>query len=64
MNHHGQSDLVSVPMPARCAACGAALTQDEVDIGVGIQRGPWYCTECGWSEIESFVPFKDDGDDL
>lgn len=34
-----------------CEHCGSFnLTRDEVDIGVGIQYGPWICQDCGWSE--------------
>lgn len=28
--------------------CGAVLEYDEVDIGVGVQRGNYYCPECDW----------------
>lgn len=31
-----------------CPECGAELEYDEVDIGVGVQRGNFYCPECGW----------------
>lgn len=50
-----------------CEHCGSFnLTRDEVDIGVGIQYGPWICQDCGWSEdsgldIRSFD--QGDGDD-
>lgn len=33
-----------------CPTCGAECVRDEVDIGVGIQYGPWACPNCGWSE--------------
>lgn len=33
-----------------CPVCGAPCTRDEVDIGVGVQVGPWHCTECDWDE--------------
>jgi hypothetical protein len=33
-----------------CPKCGAPCDCIEVDIGVGIQRSPWHCTECEWSE--------------
>ncbi len=24
--------------------------RDEIDIGVGVQCGPWHCADCGWYE--------------
>lgn len=33
-----------------CPACGGKLIRHEADIGVGIQYGPWHCTECVWQE--------------
>lgn len=33
----------------RCPKCATVLEYDEVDIGVGVQRGNYYCQECGWS---------------
>ena len=30
-----------------CPICGEPLEWDEVDIGVGIQRGPTYCSNSG-----------------
>lgn len=38
--------------PLNCPKCGAQCDRDEVDIGVGIQCGPWHCSNswCGWSE--------------
>lgn len=38
----------------KCPECGEACVRDEVDIGVGIQYGPWGCTECSWSEIRDY----------
>jgi ribosomal protein S27AE len=32
-----------------CPKCGAELEYDEVDIGVGVQRGNYGCPECGWA---------------
>ena len=32
----------------RCPICGALLSYDEVDIGVGIQTGNYRCDCCGW----------------
>lgn len=31
-----------------CPQCGAELEFDEVDIGVGVQRGNYRCPECHW----------------
>ncbi len=31
-----------------CPECGGPLDYDEVDIGVGVQRGNYGCPECGW----------------
>lgn len=33
-----------------CLRCGCECYRDEVDIGVGIQYGPWVCQECGWNQ--------------
>jgi len=32
-----------------CPECGGELEHDEVDIGVGTEQGPPYCTDCGWT---------------
>ena len=34
----------------QCPKCSAECWRDEVDIGVGVQYGPWRCSECGWGE--------------
>lgn len=34
----------------KCPNCEEDCDRDEVDIGVGIQYGPWRCLTCGWSE--------------
>ena len=34
----------------QCPECGGECVRNEVDIGVGIQRGPWRCIECGYTE--------------
>ena len=34
----------------KCPKCDAPCERDGVDIGVGTQYGPWYCTECDWLE--------------
>lgn len=36
--------------PLKCPKCGEMCDRDEVDIGVGIQYGPWGCNYCGWAE--------------
>ena len=38
----------------KCKKCGAECIRDEVDIGVGVQYGPWGCPECGWSQIDDW----------
>ena len=32
-----------------CPNCGYECYRDEVNVGVGIIKGPWGCP-CGWSE--------------
>lgn len=51
-----------------CPNCGCdELHRDEVDIGVGIQYGPWGCPNCGWSECNQYdlsdgkSPIQEDG---
>lgn len=39
----------------KCPECNAELSYDEVDIGVGIQRGNFRCDDCGWSEQKEKV---------
>lgn len=35
-----------------CPKCKSTdCFRDEVDIGVGIQYGPWHCNSCGWFEL-------------
>lgn len=38
-----------------CPRCGSELLFDEVDIGVGIQRGNYRCDNCGWNEEDNPV---------
>lgn len=39
----------------KCPKCGSTdIHRDEVDIGVGIQYGPYGCATCGWSEWEEY----------
>lgn len=46
-----------------CENCGSHdLFRDEVDIGVGIQYGPWICQDCGWSEDKGLDQVLDDSD--
>jgi hypothetical protein len=39
----------------KCPNCKTECDRDEVDIGVGIQHGPWQCNECGWIEIHKVI---------
>jgi hypothetical protein len=32
-----------------CVKCGSEMDYGEVDIGVGIMRGNYYCPDCGWT---------------
>ncbi len=34
----------------KCPKCGIDCERPEVDIGIGIQYGPWSCPKCGWSQ--------------
>lgn len=49
-----------------CPHCGAPCDREEVDVGVGVIRGPWGCGDCGWSEwpeYDSRSGVRRDGDD-
>ena len=54
-----------------CPECDADLEYDEVDIGVGVQRGNYRCPDCGWAPTTedcddptaSMLPWPDDDDD-
>jgi ribosomal protein L37AE/L43A len=49
----------------KCPKCGEECQREEVDIGVGIQTGPWYCTSCDWSEegdISAFITSLEEDD--
>lgn len=35
-------------MNDKCPECGARLECDEVDIGVGVLKGPPHCDDCLW----------------
>lgn len=44
-----------------CQNCGSnQVSRDEVDIGVGVQYGPWQCHDCGWYEGYIAEPPRDD----
>lgn len=34
----------------KCPQCNDDCWRDEVDVGVGVQYGPWRCNGCGWYE--------------
>lgn len=36
-----------------CPNCGEDCDRDEVDVGIGVMRGPWGCF-CGWSEDSKY----------
>lgn len=36
-----------------CPECGSTCYRDEVDVEVGVIKGPWGCP-CGWSEDERY----------
>ena len=36
----------------KCPKCNEELNFDEVDIGVGIQKGNYHCDVCGWRAEE------------
>lgn len=36
----------------QCPLCSGPCFRDKVDIGVGIQYGPWQCLDCFWCEGE------------
>lgn len=38
----------------KCLRCGEELDYEEVDIGVGILRGNYFCSKCGWSPSDEF----------
>jgi hypothetical protein len=38
----------------RCPKCKEECDRDCVDIGVGIEYGPWGCPGCGWSEYSEY----------
>lgn len=46
-----------------CPRCGAELEYDEVDIGVGVQRGNYRCSECGWEPKTRDYDIEDEDDE-
>jgi ribosomal protein S27AE len=44
-----------VSQEEKCPRCGSDLEYDEVDIGVGIQRGNPGCPDCHWVPGEDEV---------
>jgi len=45
--------------PDICPKCGAEVTRDSVDIGVGVQFGPARCDCCGWRQPEPDYGFRE-----
>jgi uncharacterized Zn finger protein (UPF0148 family) len=43
-----------------CPDCGEPLEFDEVDIGVGVQRGNYNCPNCGWAPKQAEDEPEDD----
>jgi len=43
----------------KCPECGAECWRNEVDVGVGIIRDEWKCTECSWDEGQAFANWED-----
>ena len=37
-------------MSEKCDVCQHDCWREGVDIGVGIEYGPWRCARCGWTE--------------
>lgn len=44
----------------KCPKCSGQCIRDEVDIGVGIQYGPWRCDDCGWGEPIAYPDLLND----
>lgn len=48
----------------RCPECGEPCDRDEVDVGVGVIHGPWWCPDCGWATPDDYTvvwELTDDG---
>lgn len=43
-----------------CPKCGEPLDYDEVHIGVGVQRGNYYCQSCGWAPEAIAIDVSDE----
>lgn len=41
-----------------CPRCGAPCERYDVDIGVGILYGPWFCTQCAYNEDDEIRETK------
>lgn len=50
-------------MADNCPKCGSKLDFDEVDIGVGIQRGNYGCPDCHWTPEGSSALLLEDEDE-
>jgi hypothetical protein len=49
--HQGKvEDLKPCYVERSCPKCGGDCDRIEVDIGVGVQCGPWQCMSCAWSQ--------------
>ena len=45
----------------KCPECGSKdIWREEVDIGVGIECGPYMCNDCGWLEYDVFSVLNTD----
>jgi len=47
------------PDHEKCPICGAEVTRDSVDIGVGVQFSPAWCDNCGWHQPGPDFGFKE-----
>lgn len=52
--------------PFVCTCGSDDVWREEVDIGVGVQYGPWSCNACGITHRDRFlgIMFDDDMDDF
>lgn len=44
----------------KCPECGSECWCNEVDVGVGIYRDEWKCTNCNWDEGQAFPMNSED----
>ncbi len=43
----------------QCPRCGnSQMACDEIDFGVGVIQGPYWCDECGWYEGEASAQLR------